>query len=175
MRFGPWLKAAHASRDRVSVHRPVNQTIFVFQDRRKRGFLVLLSLGLNRRKVTERFADQVRPDLGKSRKKSWGNFGWLNLGCFLEKNWASIQLLNDFHRGDTGLSFTIHYGPVHRRRPPVFWQQRKVNIDAPILARVKKFRRQDFAVSHNNGHVRLVRSKQLFGFCAFYLRWLMAG
>jgi len=74
----------------------------------------------------------------------------------LQQDRSGVQFLNDLHRRDAGLIFTVDDGPVHRRRPAVLWQQREVNIDAPLLWRGKKFRRQDLSVGHHHGDIGVV-------------------
>src|SRR5438270_8389266 len=91
---GPGLKAAHATFDFERIHRPVDQTIFAFQDWGEGGFFVRLSFGLDVIEASQRFAEQIGSRLSESRKKFGRSFVRLNLRRSLQEDRSGIQLLN---------------------------------------------------------------------------------
>ena len=112
------------------------------------GLAVLLggACGCSGGNVRHHVHQQLRSQHRQAVMKSYHSLVGINGGGGLGDDVAGIQIVGHVHDGHAGFAVPIEHCPVDGRRPPVFGQQGRVDVDASLGGRGQDLIRQDAAV-----------------------------
>src|SRR5262249_25419444 len=126
---GPWQESARTVMDFVGGERPVDMTVFLFQDGREAGFCVILRLRPDVRKVAQSSYEKLRAIDREPCAKFYGGLFVADGRFAFEEQVARVEPLIDLHGGVAGDVLASRDGPLNRRGAAVFGKQRRVDVN----------------------------------------------
>ena len=159
----PGLQCPHLVDDFRGGARPIDQAVLFFEPRRFGGQFGILhnatallrpaaKIPIASNTTPSRVPPAVLPDSGAV---SSGPIGVR----MLHQARTGIELRRHVDHGDAGLGFAVVDGPIDRRRPAIFRQQRGVQIDAAQARQRQRFPRKNLPVVAHDKQIGRLSSR----------------
>jgi hypothetical protein len=140
---------------------PADQSVLFFHEGCVRRIGLDLHAGFQRRVSVQCLGQQIGTQPRKPVHKYDSRLDIADSGVPLQEDPPGVETCVHLHRRHARRLLTIHDRPVHRSRTPIFWKQRKVNIDRTHRERCQKRLGKDPAIGDDDRDIRGMRAKLL--------------
>ncbi len=149
---GPRLKTAEAVPGYGGSAGKIDEPVFLGKNGGERGFRVILRLWREGavQQSSQGADDQLGSGFCQSRAQRERGVVTTNRFFFLQQNVAGIEAGVNLHSRYASNGFAARDGPLDRRRPAIFRQQRGVQIEIAVTRQVDHPLRNDASVAHHD-------------------------